>query len=235
MTQRGFLLCAIAAVLFGASTPLAAPLARDMSAPTLAGLLYLGAALAVIPQNVRRAPSRPALRANGGRLAVAVVLGGALGPLFLTMGLARTSGASASLLLNLELVLTVVLAGWFYRENIGPRVAAGTVLVTGGGLLMSSWGTSPDARIGAVLVAAACLCWALDNCATANVDQLTPSFITLTKGLIAGGANLAVGLSTGAPPAAAEAATAVAIGMVGYGLSITLWVKGARELGAARG
>ncbi|RBY91277.1 DMT family transporter [Blastococcus sp. TF02A-30] len=231
----GLLQCMAAAALFGASTPLAAPLAREMNAPTLAGLLYIGAALAVAPQNLRRLPPSSALRANGSRLAVAVVLGGAVGPVLLAAGLARTSAASASLLLNLELVFTVLLAGWFFREHIGPRVAAATVLVTGAGLLLSSWNTSPDIRLGAVLVAGACLCWALDNCATANVDRLAPSFITFIKGVIAGSANLTIGLATGAGPSASDTILAVGIGMIGYGLSITLWVTGARSLGAARG
>lgn len=235
MNRSALLRCAAAAALFGVSAPFAAPLAREMNAPTLAGLLYLGAALAVAPQNARRLPTAAALQANGARLATAVVVGGAAGPLLLALGLARTSAASASLLLNLELAFTVLLAGWFFREHIGRRVAVGATLVTGASLLLSSWRTTADVRLGAALVAAACLCWALDNCVTATVDRLTPSFITLAKGVIAGGANLTIGLATGAPPAAVDAAIAVGIGMVGYGLSITLWVTGARDLGAARG
>lgn len=234
MNRAGLLRCAVAAVLFGASTPLAAPLAREMSAPTLAGLLYLGAALAVAPLTVRRLPARGALRADGSRLATAVLVGGALGPVLLALGLARTSAASVSLLLNLELVFTVLLAGWFFREHIGARVAAGTALVTVAAVLLSSAGTTPDVRVGAALVAAACLCWAIDNCVTANVDRLTPAFVTLAKGVIAGGANLAIGLSTAAPPSLSDIALALAIGAAGYGLSITLWVTGARDLGAAR-
>lgn len=235
MNRLGLMRCAAAAVLFGASAPLAAPLAREMSAFTLAGLLYLGAALAVAPQNLHRLPGTCALRADGARLATAVVIGGAAGPLLLALGLARTSAASASLMLNLELVFTVLLAGWFFREHIGFRVAVGTALVTGASLLLGSWGSTPEVRIGAALVAAACLCWAIDNCATANIDRLAPSFVTLAKGLIAGGANLAIGLSISSAPSALNAVIALGIGAVGYGLSITLWVAGARDLGAARG
>lgn len=50
-------------------------------------------------------------------------------PLLLTAGLARTPAATASLLLNLELVATIVLAALFFGEHIGRRVAGGTVLV----------------------------------------------------------------------------------------------------------
>lgn len=52
-----------------------------------------------------------------------------MGPLLLALGLARTPAASASLMLNFELVFTTLLAGLLFQEYIGPRIAAGTGLV----------------------------------------------------------------------------------------------------------
>ena len=49
MSSRGVLRSGLAAVLFGISAPLASRLAGDMGAFTLAGLLYVGAALTVVP------------------------------------------------------------------------------------------------------------------------------------------------------------------------------------------
>ena len=109
--QRGMARCGAAAVLFGATTPLASRLADDTSAPVLAGLLYVGAAVAVAPFARRRILDTAAVRRGLGRLSLAVVAGGFLGPLLLTAGLARTPAATASLLLNLELVATTSLAG----------------------------------------------------------------------------------------------------------------------------
>ena len=75
-----------------------------MNAFTLAGLLYVGAALAVLPVvAVVARPTRAAIGRGLPRLAVAVVAGGAVGPVLLALGLRRTSAATASLLLNLEL------------------------------------------------------------------------------------------------------------------------------------
>jgi hypothetical protein len=62
--------------------------------------------------------------------------------------------------------------------------------------------------------------------------------VVALKGVVAGGANLAIGLTVagvGATTDALDVMAALAIGAAGYGLSITLWVKGARDLGAARG
>lgn len=54
-------------------------------------------------------------------------------------------------------------------------------------------------------------------------------------GTVAGGANLLIGLLADGSPPLPAAAWALVVGAFGYGLSITLWVAGARELGAARG
>lgn len=99
----------MAALLFGASTPFTAQLAREMNPFTLAGLLYLGAALAVVPAAVRYRPDAASIRRGRSRLTIAVVLGGAIGPVLLATGLRHTPAANASLLLNLELVFTVML------------------------------------------------------------------------------------------------------------------------------
>ena len=110
---------------------------------------------------------------------------------------------------------------------------APALVFAAGGLL--GWSGDPDLRWGALLIAAACACWAIDNCVTAALDELAPSHITLAKGLIAGTANLLIGIGVdGAPPFDATVA-ALVVGGFGYGASITLWVAGARGLGAARG
>lgn len=232
--RRGIVRSGLAALLFGASTPFAAQLARETSAFTLAGLLYLGAALAVIPSSLRHRPERAAVRRGAARLTTAVVVGGAAGPVLLAYGLQRTSAASASLLLNLELVFTVVFAAAFFREHIGPRVAAGAALVGVASLILTGPGASTELRIGALLIAAACACWAIDNSVTAELDELAPAHITLAKGVVAGTVNTVIGLSSAPPPAWGSIGLALVIGALGYGVSITLWVAGARDLGAAR-
>lgn len=98
-----------------------------------------------------------------------------------------------------------------------------------------AWSGSADLRWGALLIAGACLCWGIDNCVTANLDELAPAHITLVKGVIAGGANLAIGLTLGVAPSGWPILGALVVGGFGYGVSITLWVAGARNLGAARG
>jgi drug/metabolite transporter (DMT)-like permease len=131
-------------------------------------------------------------------------------------------------------VFTAVLAYLLFGEHIGPRVAAGTTLVVVAGVILG-WSGNPDLRWGALLIAGACLCWGIDNCVTANLDELAPAHITLVKGVVAGSANLVIGLLLGGSPAGWPVVQALVVGGFGYGISITLWVAGARDLGAARG
>lgn len=236
MSRTGAVRCLAAAVLFGASAPAASVLALDMPAPVLAGLLYLGAAVAVAPAVARNRPTAAGLRADGRRMTVAVVAGGAIGPVLLVAGLARIEAASASILLNLELLATVALAATLFREHLGRRVIAGAGLVGMAGALLVG---EPGAQLsmGALFIAGACACWGLDNCVTARIDHLAPEHVVAAKGFVAGSLSLALGLALGSDVTAiapGQVVAALAIGAAGYGLSITLWVKGARNLGAAR-
>lgn len=230
--RHGWWWCAAAAVLFGASTPATKWLVDDVGAVTLAGLLYLGAAIGVAPFVERRRP------AGGGaqrtRLLIAVALGGGLAPVLLVLALDRTPASTVSLLLNLELVATVLIARLFLHEHLGRRSALGIAAVAASGVLLAGGGGASLAP-GALLVAGACICWGVDNAITASLDRYPPTLITLTKGVVAGSVNLAIGVAIGGLPSLAVVVSALAIGAIGYGLSITMWITGARQLGAARG
>jgi drug/metabolite transporter (DMT)-like permease len=99
-----------------------------MSALVLAGLLYIGASLAVSPVMWRRRETLPPLRDGGVLLALSVVVGGAVAPVLLVTGLSHVPAATASLLLNLEVVATAVVAALVFREHIGRRVALALTL-----------------------------------------------------------------------------------------------------------
>jgi drug/metabolite transporter (DMT)-like permease len=129
-----------AAALFGASTPFAKLLVGQTSPVLLAGLLYLGSGLGLaLLRFVRdRGWRSPGLaRAEWPWLLAAIAFGGVLGPLALMFGLTRTSGATASLLLNLEAVLTAVFAWVVFRENAGRRIVAGMAAIVAGGVVLS--------------------------------------------------------------------------------------------------
>ena len=185
--------CAVAAALFGASTPAASVIAEDMKPLVLAGLLYLGAAIAVSPWWITRRPDSGALRRDWRPLALAIVAGGAVGPALLTAGLVHTPAATVSLLLNMELVATVVLAATLFREHLGRNMITAALLVTAAGLLLV-WEPGASVRAGALMIVGACACWGLDNSVTSRIDQVSPQHVVFLKGVVAGTVNLALGL-----------------------------------------
>lgn len=230
-----------AAALFGASTPFAKQFVGELSALLLAGLLYLGSgvglsALRLLRDRGWRAPGLT--RSEWPWLLGAIACGGVAGPILLMLGLARSSAASASLLLNLESVLTALLAWVVFKENADRRVILGMLLIVVGGLLLSWPGTSGsavEAWSGAALIASACLCWALDNNLTRQVANSDALFIAGLKGLVAAAVNigLALLLAQSLPPWRITGPVLL-IGFLGYGLSLALFVLALRGLGAAR-
>ena len=161
---------------------------------------------------------------------------GAIGPALLVGGLERIPAATASLLLNFELVATLVLAALVFREHLGRRLIVAATMICVAGLLLV-WEPGVAFDVGGWLVIGACVAWGIDNSVTARIDQLSPEQITFAKGAVAGTANVVLGLLVAAAwhVEVRQIIGALVIGALGYGASITLWVKGARDLGAARG
>jgi drug/metabolite transporter (DMT)-like permease len=229
-----------AALLFGASTPLAKQLLRDTSPLLLAGLLYLGSGIGLSAGRLLRDRGwrTPALAgAEWLWLLLAIGFGGVLGPSLLMLGLARTPAASASLLLNLEAVLTALLAWIVFRENTDRRVMLGMALIVAGAAVLSGRGASFASGVGsgAPLIALACLCWAVDNNLTRKVSASDALFLASLKGLTAGVVNTGLALLLGERlPAPTGIAGAMTVGLLGYGVSLVLFVLALRGLGAAR-
>jgi drug/metabolite transporter (DMT)-like permease len=233
----------LAAVLFGASTPLAKLLVGEVSPIMLAGLLYAGSGIGLsvlmaARQMMATATERIAWpsRRDTVWLGGAIVFGGVLGPVFLMLGLTEASASSASLLLNLEGVLTALLAWFLFRENFDARIATGMFSIALGGAVLA-WDPSANGGVtpGALLVATACLCWAIDNNLTRKVSGSDAIAIAGLKGLIAGTTNLSIAFALGhALPANPVLAAAGLVGFFGYGLSLVLFVLALRHLGTAR-
>ena len=243
-TQRtGVLYALAAALLFGMSTPLAKQLLGASEPLMLAGLLYCGSGVGlaaaliarqVTTSNAHRIDWPTAIEYRS--LAAAIVLGGVVAPPLLLFGLTTTLASTASLLLNLEAVLTALFAWILFRESFDRRIALGMAAIVAGGLVLA-WTPGEPARwvSGVALITAACGCWALDNNLTRRVSQRDPLVIAAMKGIVAGAVNLALALRFGQHvPPLGETALALVVGFAGYGVSLVLFVVALRNLGTAR-
>jgi drug/metabolite transporter (DMT)-like permease len=244
MPRRAILYALASAALFGVSTPAAKVLLGTIDPAVLAGLLYSGAGIGIAllrrltpgilrPPNAREAPLQ---RKDIPWLAAAIASGGIAGPLLLMFGLTRTDAATASLLLSLEGAATALMAWFVFRENFDRRVALGMVCLVAGAVILA-WSGMPTVGnlLGPLAVLFACLAWGLDNNLTRKVSLADPLQITELKGLVAGPANILIGLCAGASiPWSTTLLLAALTGFFGYGLSLALYVLALRDLGAAR-
>jgi drug/metabolite transporter (DMT)-like permease len=230
-----------AAALFGISTPLAKLLIGDVEPVMLAGLLYLGsgAGLSVLLVFRRFAGERSQEAQLSWKdapwLAGTVLFGGVLGPILLMLGLAATDAASASLLLNLEAVATLLIAWLVFREHVDRRLFLGAVAIVAGAVLLSFEGGIGSGGWGVPLIALACVSWGIDNNLTRKIAAVDPVVLAAVKGVAAGTVNFSLALSTGAAwPGLASALPAMSLGFVSYGLGLVLFIIALRYLGTAR-
>lgn len=240
--RGGVVYALAAAALFGASTPFAKLLVGRVDPVLLAGLLYLGSGCGLFAWRLwtrrkgMRSSEAPLRRADLPWLAGAVASGGVVAPVLLMAGLAVTPASTASLLRNVEGVMTALLAWFVFEENFDRRIALGMAAITAGGVLLS-WedGLAAGTPWGALAVAGACLAWAVDNNLTRKVSAGDPVQIAAIKGQVAGTVNVGVALARGA--ALPDFWTVMAcgvVGLAGYGVSLTLFVLALRKLGTAR-
>ena len=232
----------LAAALFGASTPFAKLLLGHTQPILLAALLYLGSGIGLSACLILRSLMRQHSREAGLKLkdlswlGSAILAGGVIGPVLLLIGLNLTPASSTSLLLNLESVLTAVIAWFIFKENFDMRIALGMIAIIAGGVVLS-WAGKPEIGIpwGPIFVAGACLAWAIDNNLTRNVSAGDPIQIAAAKGLVAGSVNLTIALAIGTSlPRISAISEAALLGFLSYGLSLVLFVLALRRIGTAR-
>jgi drug/metabolite transporter (DMT)-like permease len=239
MQKRSLIMALAAAALFGAATPISKILLDGVSPQLLAGLLYLGAALGVLPLVLRLDrriyPWHYPLRSRW-LLLGAILFGGMLGPLFLLLGLRQASAGSVAIWLNLEAVATVLLGYFLFRDQLDRWGWLGALCMILASMLLS-WGEGSAGVRAGVLVALACTCWGLDNHFTALIDGITPAESTFWKGIVAGILNIVVALLLGAGqgvPSWQIIAGALVVGVFSYGFSIVLYIMAAQQTGATR-
>jgi drug/metabolite transporter (DMT)-like permease len=232
-----------AALLFGASAPLAKLLLGDVEPIPLAAFLYLGSGLGLLGKKIfqyfnrQGVPSEAQIKQSDYLwLAGAILAGGVAAPIVLLISLKNTPASTASLLLCFEGVATTLIAYFAFKESISRNAWWAIVLITLASIFLSidltaEWGFS----LGALGIIAACILWGLDNNFTRNISSKDPLIIVTIKGLGAGSFSLGLAMFLGIKlPGWGTVLSAMLLGSLSYGLSIVLFIHAMRGLGAAR-
>lgn len=231
----------LAALLFGLNAPLSKLFLSDLSPMYMVAFLYLGAGIGMFFLHMFTQADKPEapLTVQEMPWTVSMILLDVLAPFLLMWGLKRTSAANASLLFNFEIVATSLIALCFFKESIGRRMWFSIGIITIASIFLSidfsdisTWEFSS----GSLLVIAACGCWGLENNCTRNISAKSPAEIVIVKGFGSGTTALVIAILTENPfpYSLFPIIGAGLLGFVAYGLSIFLYVKAQRYLGAAR-
>jgi drug/metabolite transporter (DMT)-like permease len=227
----------LAAVLFGAGTPIAKLLLANVSPWMLAGLLYVGSGLGLGAYRLlRRSPRVRLERRELLPLGGAVLFGGVVGPVLLMFGLLGMPASGASLLLNAEGVATALLAWFVFKENFDRRIALGMAAIVAGAVILSWPGQADFAGPWPTLaILGACLAWGIDNNLTRKVALHEATWLAAVKGLVAGPVNLTLAFALGASiPPLLNVGAAMLTGLFAYGISLVLFIVALRHIGTAR-
>lgn len=232
----------LAALCYGISMPVAKILLADMPPVFMAALLYLGAGagmgiIALFLRGAAGAEEARLARADLPYIAAMVALDIAA-PILLLLGLATTTAATAALLNNFEIVATSAIALVFFKEAFGMRMWLAVSLITFSSVILSveDFG-GLRLSTGAVFVLLACVFWGVENNCTGRLSSKNPLHIVIVKGLGSGAGAFLIALLTGGVadiPSVAAVAAALLLGFVAYGMSIYLYIRAQRGLGAAR-
>jgi len=240
-TNYGIFLAILAAALYAVNAPFSKLLLTYMPSTLMAGVLYLGAGIgmvviALIRKVSGRARTEEKITRSDLPYTLAMILLDIAAPIFLLLGLSRTTAANASLLNNFEIVATALIALAVFGERISARLWMGIGFVTVSCVLLSFEDSAGlDFSVGSLFVLLACVCWGIENNCTRRLSAKDPLEIVLLKGIFSGMGSVVIGLCVGERFTVWWSVIAVlAVGFVAYGLSIFFYVYAQRLLGAAR-
>ena len=230
----------MAAAFYAINMPLSKLLLDHVGPVYMASFLYFGAgagigilSLAGLRRKNRRVDN---LSRSDLPYVIGMILLDVAAPILLMAGLLRSTSANASLLNNVEIVATTLIALVVFREAISPKLWTALVLVLLSSVLLSFEDVSSlTFSTGSLLVLAAAACWGLENNLTRRIASKNTFQIVTLKGLFSGLGSLLVAVATGQRfPAMRYMVVVMLLGFVAYGLSIFFYVKAQHVLGAAK-
>lgn len=226
----------LAAAFYAINIPLSKLLLSQVGPTMMAAFLYLGAGLGIglLALCCRQRGER--LTRKDLKYVIGMIVLDIAAPILLMLGIRYGTASNASLLGNFEIVATTVIALCLFRETVTKRLWAAIALITLASILLSFDGAdSFRFSMGSLFVLLAAVCWGFENNCTRSISSRSTYEIVTLKGLCCGAGSFLIALITGETlPPLRYAGLALLLGFVAYGLSIFLYVRAQRDLGAAK-
>ena len=233
------LLALLAASFYALNVPFSKQLLQEVPPTLMASFLYLGAGAGVGllylfhwgKEKKEERLSMEDLPYAAGMVALDI-----LAPIFLMLGINMSSSANASLLGNFEIVATTLIALLVFKEHVSLKIWTAIILITLSSVILSFEGGGHfQFSLGSAFVLLAAVCWGLENNCTRKISEKSTYQIVTIKGLCCGMGSYVIASVIGeSMPQMKYAALAMALGFIAYGLSIFVYIRAQRGLGAAK-
>ena len=229
----------LAAVFYAVNVPFSKQLLQDVPPTFMASFLYFGAGIGVgIMYLFHWSNEQKEERLTKDNLpyTIGMVLLDIFAPIFLMLGVSIGSSANASLLGNFEIVATTLIALLFFKETVSKKLWTAILFITISSIILSFEGSgSFHFSIGSLFVLLATICWGMENNCTRKISEKSTYQIVTIKGLCCGLGSFVVASVVGESlPSVKYIILAMLLGFVAYGLSIFLYIRAQRDLGAAK-
>lgn len=240
--ERGpVILVLIAGTLFGLSVPFSKALIGDMPPIMLAGFLYAGAAVGMVTLFLLRGriapPPTSSSMSRSDRIYIvgSILIGAIIAPILLMVGLDWTTGSDASLLLNLEGVMTAIIAVALFKDKGGRRLWIALAAMTIASTILSYTPCGGFGGNGSVLIVLAMVCWGVDDNLMQKISHHDPVKLSMVRSVA--GASILVTIAAilyGGLVLAMITVVAMLIGAISYGISNAIFFHGLKHLGSSR-
>ena len=229
----------LAAVFYAVNVPFSKHLLQDVPPTFMASFLYFGAGIGVgIMYLFHWSNEQKEERLTKDNLpyTIGMVVLDIFAPIFLMLGVSIGSSANASLLGNFEIVATTLIALLIFKETVSKRLWIAILFITISSIILSFEGSgSFHFSLGSLFVLLATICWGMENNCTRKISEKSTYQIVTIKGLCCGLGSFVVASVVGESlPSVKYIILAMLLGFVAYGLSIFLYIRAQRDLGAAK-
>lgn len=229
----------LAAALYAINIPFSKLLLQKVEPVFMASLLYFGAGIgiAIISFLSKKGEEKNNHLSKAEMpFVLAMIILDIIAPIFLMFGLRYATSANASLLNNFEIVATSIIALVIFKEVISRKLWIAIGFVTLSSVILSFQDISGfQFSIGSIFILIACICWGFENNCTRMLANKSTFQIVILKGIFSGLGSLIVAMIVGESiPSLIYIVITLILGFVAYGLSIFLYIKAQKDLGAAK-
>lgn len=229
----------LAAIFYAINTPFSKTLLNDVPATFMAAFLYMGAGFGIGIMylfHVKNENKTERLTKKDLPYTIGMIVLDILAPIFLMIGISIGSASNASLLGNFEIVATTIIALLIFKEAVSRELWIAIAFITFSSIMLSFEGSgSFQFSYGSLFVILATLCWRLENNCTRKISDKSTYEIVVLKGAFSGGGSFLIAMVIGEQlPDVKYILAAMILGFVAYGLSIFLYIRAQRDLGASK-